>query len=147
MKKPFLLLLSLCALCACGPKCVDCGTDAETPIIETDSLLADLVIPAPEAYRGLYGSMTDYRNRPDSLTVATADYDELWVQANPMTLGDELAGMFERQTPLGTLLQGGGVALAAVFCLLLGVWIIGIPFSLLMKRYYKPEKNDKGKNN
>lgn len=127
MKKTLIILLSLFTIYACGNKCVDCKESIETTIEKDDSLMLNAVFPAPDGYRGLYESLDDFRNRPDSITVATEDYDDIWVQAHPLTAGDELMGMFERQTPLGQILQATGVITAILLAAFIILWLLMVP--------------------
>ena len=137
MKKTLIILMSLFAICACGDKCVNCKEGIETAIEMDDSLMLNAVFPAPDGYRGLYKSLDDFRNRPDSITVATEDYDEIWVQAHPLTAGDELMGMFERQTPLGQILQATGVITAILLAVFIILWLLMVPVRGILNHEYK----------
>jgi len=137
MKKILIILLSLFAICACGDKCVDCKEEIKTTVENNDSLMLNAIFPAPDRYRGLYKSLDDFRNRPDSITVATEDYDEIWVQAHPLTAGDELMGMFERQTPLGQILQATGVITAILLAVFIILWLLMVPVRGILNHEYK----------
>lgn len=113
MKKFLLLFAFVATLCACERRFPDYR---ETPMpleLESDSAGISLSELSPEPY------FLRLRDRPDSITVATAEYDELYVMAYPLSLGDEVLGLIERETPLGMVFYFIGVCLVALVALIL----------------------------
>lgn len=84
--------------------------------------------------------------RPDSLTVATDEFDEIWLAAHPLSVKEELLGMLERQTPLGKLFGFIGVAFVLLFVSFLLMWLISIPLFGIRKNtdgcYSESERNE-----
>ena len=65
--------------------------------------------------------------RPDSLTIATEEFDEIWLAAHPLSVKEEVLGMLERQTPLGRLFGFIGMAFVLLFVGFLLIWLISFP--------------------
>ena len=61
--------------------------------------------------------------RPDSLTIATEEFDEIWLAAHPLSLREEISGIYQRQTPLGKVLGYAGVGMGLLFLVALFYWL------------------------
>lgn len=66
--------------------------------------------------------------RPDSLTIATEEFDEIWLAAHPLSLREEISGIYQRQTPLGKVLGYAGVGMGILFIVAFFCWLFSMLF-------------------
>ena len=64
--------------------------------------------------------------RPYSLTIATEEFDEIWLAAHPLSLREEISGMYQRQTPLGKVLGYAGVGMGFLLIVALFYWLFSM---------------------
>lgn len=136
MKKFLLLFAFVATLCACERRFPGYRETTMPLELESDSSGIPLSELSPEPY------LLQLQDRPDSVTVATAEYDELWVMAHPLSLRDEVLGLIERETPLGMVFYFIGVCLVTLVALTL---IFRLAFFLVDLIAYRGVSNSRSR--